>query len=112
MTLCAIFAGRFSRERIAKRGAGGYHERKSVRAGRRGEQDQERSNHYETEQHLPEMPEHRHYPCAGQGRGHNIQLGWTNFSAVLVHRYVCGRCGYSEEWIDKEDLPALKEKFR
>lgn len=46
------------------------------------------------------------------GVGNNIQLGWTNFSAVLVHRYVCGRCGYSEEWIDKEDLPALKEKFR
>ena len=46
------------------------------------------------------------------GVGNNIQLGWTNFSAVLVHRYVCGRCGYSEEWIDQEDLPALKEKFR
>lgn len=46
------------------------------------------------------------------GVGNNIQLGRTNFSAVLVHRYVCGHCGYSEEWIDKEDLPALKEKFR
>ncbi len=46
------------------------------------------------------------------GAGNNIQLGWTNFSAVLVHRYVCGRCGYSEEWIDKADLRALKDKFQ
>ena len=37
------------------------------------------------------------------GVGNNIQIGWSNFSAVLVHRYVCCACGYSEEWIDKED---------
>ena len=35
----------------------------------------------------------------------------SNFSAVLVHRYVCCACGYSEEWIDKEDIPRLKEKY-
>ena len=46
------------------------------------------------------------------GSGNNIQTGWTNFSAVLVHRYVCCGCGYSEEWIDKEDIPTLKERFR
>ena len=33
------------------------------------------------------------------------------FSAVLVHRYVCCACGYSEEWIDKEDIRRLKEKY-
>lgn len=38
------------------------------------------------------------------GVGNNIQTGWSNFSAVLVHRYVCCACGYSEEWIDKEDM--------
>ena len=37
------------------------------------------------------------------GVGNNIQTGWSNFSAVLVH--------YSEEWIDKEDIPRLKEKY-
>ncbi len=46
------------------------------------------------------------------GTGNNIQVGWSNFSAVLVDRYVCGECGYSEEWIEKEDLPTLKKKYR
>ncbi len=45
------------------------------------------------------------------GVGNNILTGWTNRSAVLVHRYVCCRCGYSEEWINREDLPKLKGKF-
>lgn len=45
------------------------------------------------------------------GVGNNIQVGLTNFSAVLVDRYVCCSCGYSEEWIKKEDIPALKKKF-
>ena len=37
--------------------------------------------------------------------------GMTIFSAVLVHRYVCCGCGYSEEWIDKEDIRKPKERF-
>lgn len=45
------------------------------------------------------------------GTGNNIQVGWSNFSAVLVDRFVCGNCGYSEEWIDKEDLQKLKKKY-
>ena len=45
------------------------------------------------------------------GSGNNIQTGWSNFSAVLVHRYVCYSCGYSEEWIDTEDIAKLKKKF-
>ena len=45
------------------------------------------------------------------GTGNNIQVGWSNFSAVLVDRYVCCACGYSEEWISKADIPALKKKF-
>ena len=45
------------------------------------------------------------------GSGNNIMTGMTIFSAVLVHRYVCGNCGYSEEWIDKEDIRQLKDKF-
>ncbi len=45
------------------------------------------------------------------GSGNNIQVGMTNFSAVLVNRYVCCSCGYSEEWIDLDDIPSLKRKF-
>lgn len=40
-----------------------------------------------------------------------IPMGLTMFSAIPVHRYVCCNCGYSEEWIDREDLPKLKERF-
>lgn len=46
------------------------------------------------------------------GVGNNIQTGMFNFSAVLVHRYVCCSCGYSEEWIDKEDIPKLEKRFK
>ncbi|MGM9642123.1 MAG: hypothetical protein ACI3XI_02825 [Eubacteriales bacterium] len=45
------------------------------------------------------------------GMGNNIQTGLTNLSAVPVNRYVCCSCGYSEEWIDKEDIPKLKKKY-
>ena len=45
------------------------------------------------------------------GVGNNIQAGLSNFSAVLVHRHLCCSCGYSEEWIDKEDIPKLRKKF-
>ncbi|MBR5266994.1 MAG: hypothetical protein IKU20_02215 [Lachnospiraceae bacterium] len=46
------------------------------------------------------------------GVGNNIQIGLTVLSAVLVNRYVCCDCGYSEEWIDKDDLQALKRKYQ
>lgn len=46
------------------------------------------------------------------GAGNNIQVGMTVLSAVLVNRYVCCDCGYSEEWIDKEDIQALKKKYQ
>lgn len=41
------------------------------------------------------------------GTGNNIMTGATIFSAVKVNRYVCCTCGFSEEWIDREDLPKL-----
>lgn len=46
------------------------------------------------------------------GEGNNIQVGITNFSAVLVNRYLCCNCGYSEEWIDKDDIPKLEKKIQ
>lgn len=41
------------------------------------------------------------------GTGNNIMTGATIFSAVKVNRYVCCVCGFSEEWIDREDIPRL-----
>ena len=45
------------------------------------------------------------------GSGNNIMTGMTIFSAVLVHRYVCCYCGYSEGGIDREDIQKLKERY-
>lgn len=44
----------------------------------------------------------------GYGAGNNIMVGMTILSAVNVNRYICCNCGYSEEWIDKEDIPKIK----
>ncbi|MBO5451894.1 MAG: hypothetical protein IIX48_05765 [Lachnospiraceae bacterium] len=38
------------------------------------------------------------------GSGNNIMIGHSIFSAVNVNRYICCSCGYTEEWIDKEDI--------
>ena len=38
------------------------------------------------------------------GSGNNQILGATIFSAVEVNRYVCLKCGFTEEWIDTEEL--------
>lgn len=45
------------------------------------------------------------------GSGNNIPTGMTIFSAVPVHRYLCCGCGHSEEWVDLEDIPRLKDRF-
>lgn len=42
------------------------------------------------------------------GSGNVIQAGWFG---VLVHRYVCCDCGYSEEWVDTKDIPKLKDTY-
>jgi ribosomal protein S27AE len=49
----------------------------------------------------------------GYGAGNNIPVGFTIFSAVKVSRYLCGGCGFSEEWIDsKTDLRKLRSKYK
>lgn len=47
----------------------------------------------------------------GYGVNNQIRLGFTNFSSVLIQRYVCMECGYSEEWIAKGDLEYLRDKL-
>lgn len=41
------------------------------------------------------------------GAGNNVQVGISIFSAVNVNRYICCNCGFTEEWIDKEDIPKI-----
>lgn len=44
------------------------------------------------------------------GSGNNIQAGFL--SVILVTRYLCCNCGYSEEWIDhKQDIEKLRNKY-
>lgn len=40
-----------------------------------------------------------------------IPIRWGGLDSVAVIRYVCTGCGYSEEWIDKADIPRLQEKY-
>lgn len=43
------------------------------------------------------------------GSNNHIKVGMTIYSAIMVDRYVCCGCGYSEEWINKKDIRALKD---
>ena len=43
------------------------------------------------------------------GTGNNVEVGKSIFSAIPVDRYVCSRCGYSEEWIRTEDIRKLRK---
>ena len=42
------------------------------------------------------------------GSGNNISTGLTIFTDVPVDRYICSRCGYSEEWIRLEDIEKVR----
>ena len=48
------------------------------------------------------------------GNGNNIMEGLkikSIKSAVLVDRYICTTCGFSEEWIDLDYMDKLKKKY-
>ena len=48
----------------------------------------------------------------GYGAGNNIPVGRTIFSSVKVTRFLCSRCGYSEEWIESQaDIDKLCKKY-
>ena len=38
------------------------------------------------------------------GSGNYVLTGSTIFSEVNVNRYICCSCGFTEEWIDKENI--------
>jgi ribosomal protein S27AE len=50
------------------------------------------------------------------GSGNNIPTGLTivgTMGAVKVARYLCGGCGFIEEWVDNpEDLKKIKKKWK
>ena len=50
--------------------------------------------------------------AGGYGSGNNIMIGATIFSAVPVNRYVCGSCGFTEEWIEREDIEKVRNSRR
>ena len=50
--------------------------------------------------------------CGAYGVGNNVMLGATVFSAVMVDRYICCTCGYTEEWIRREDMEKLKKSSK
>lgn len=41
------------------------------------------------------------------GTGNNVMVGMSIFSAVNVNRYICCTCGFTEEWIDREDIAKI-----
>lgn len=43
--------------------------------------------------------------CGPYGGGNNIAI--SGRTPVLVNRYLCCSCGYSEEWINQEDIIRL-----
>lgn len=45
------------------------------------------------------------------GSGNNIMVGMTIKPAVPVDRYICTRCGFSEEWIDLDYMDKLKKEY-
>lgn len=47
------------------------------------------------------------------GTGNNISAGMTIFTSVKVTRFLCEKCGFSEEWVGPEkDLKKLKKEYK
>lgn len=44
--------------------------------------------------------------AAGGGTPYLV-LRTGGFSGAILHLYICGNCGYSETWFDREDLPKI-----
>lgn len=44
------------------------------------------------------------------GTGNYVRTGFI--ASVGVHRYVCLTCGFTEEWLDREDLDRVRKKYK
>jgi Zn ribbon nucleic-acid-binding protein len=46
------------------------------------------------------------------GIGNNVKVGFWDFNGIPVTRYLCGSCGYTEQWIDAaEDIDKIKDHY-
>jgi len=46
------------------------------------------------------------------GAGNNIWSDERSFRRSRFTRYLCGQCGYSEEWVESaSDLQKLRQKY-
>jgi ribosomal protein S27AE len=46
------------------------------------------------------------------GVGNNIKTGFWDLNGIPVTRYLCGSCGYIEQWIDAaEDIDRIKDYY-
>lgn len=43
------------------------------------------------------------------GIGNNVRAGIIK--QVIVNRYICCTCGFTEEWIEKDDIPKVKKYY-
>ena len=43
------------------------------------------------------------------GSGNNIMVGMTIKSPVPVDRYLCTKCGFSEEWVDLDKIDKVEK---
>ena len=43
------------------------------------------------------------------GSGNNNPVGLSLYSSVIVNRYLCCKCGFSEEWINYDDIPKVRK---
>ena len=48
-----------------------------------------------------------------RGDGSAIPTGLTVLSAVKISRYICEKCGFTEEWVEEHEknIEALKNKY-
>ncbi len=42
--------------------------------------------------------------------GNNIKIGV--FGQVIVNKYLCCNCGFTEEWVDNDALEKIKKKYK
>ena len=47
-----------------------------------------------------------------RGIGNNVTAGATVFDSVKLPRYICCRCGYVEEWVDRAHVAKIIEFYK
>jgi predicted nucleic-acid-binding Zn-ribbon protein len=46
------------------------------------------------------------------GVGNNVKFSFWDFAGIPVTRYLCGSCGYIEQWIDEaKEIDEIKDYY-